>query len=44
VAQGVCPNGGTTGEAVYQQQRLTASYIHFYFPSNPGAVAQLFLP
>lgn len=43
-ACGVCPNGGTTSEAVYQQQRLTASYIHFYFPSNPGAVARLFLP
>ena len=43
-AHGVCPNGGATSEAVYQQQRLTASYIHFYFPSNPGAVARLFLP
>jgi len=43
-AQGVCPNGGATGEAVYQQQRLTASYIHFYFASDPHAAAQLFLP
>ncbi|MFZ2525384.1 MAG: cobyrinate a,c-diamide synthase [Candidatus Ferrigenium altingense] len=43
-AHGVCPNGGATSEAVYQQQRLTASYIHFYFPSNPRAVARLFLP
>ena len=43
-SHGVCPNGGTTSEAVYQQKRLTASYIHFYFPSNPRAVAQLFLP
>lgn len=43
-ARGVCPNGNATSEGVYQQQRLTASYIHFYFPSNPGAVAQLFLP
>lgn len=43
-AHGVCPNGGATSEAVYQQQRLTASYIHFYFPSNPSAVARLFLP
>jgi len=43
-ARGVCPNGGATSEAVYQQQRLTASYIHFYFPSNPSAVARLFLP
>ncbi len=44
VASGVCPNGSLTSEAVYQQQRLTASYIHLYFPSNPGAVAQLFQP
>ncbi len=44
VALGVCPNGNQTSEAVYQQWRLTASYIHFYFPSNPNAVAQLFLP
>ena len=41
-AQGKCPNGGASSEAVYQQQRLTASYIHLYFPSNPGAVARLF--
>lgn len=44
VARGACPNGGQVGEAVYQQQRLTASYLHLYFPSNPHAVAQLFLP
>ena len=30
------------GEAIYRQQALTASYIHFYFPSNPAAVAALF--
>lgn len=35
---------GTTGEAVYRVGRLTASYIHFYLPSNPQAAAQLFLP
>ena len=44
VAHGVCPNGGTTAEAAYQELRLTASYIHFYFPSDPMAVARLFLP
>ncbi|MEW5757483.1 MAG: cobyrinate a,c-diamide synthase [Pseudomonadota bacterium] len=31
-------------EAVYRQGRLTASYLHFYFPSNPDASARLFLP
>ncbi|MDR0621927.1 MAG: cobyrinate a,c-diamide synthase [Deltaproteobacteria bacterium] len=29
-------------EVVYRQGRLTASYIHFYFPSNPQAVAEIF--
>ncbi len=44
VAQGTCPNGGPLQEPVYRDRRLTASYVHFYFPSNPAAVAQLFLP
>ena len=35
--------GGRPGEAVYRQRRLTASYMHLYFPSNPEAVARLFL-
>jgi len=34
---------GPGSEAVYRQQRLTASYMHFYFPSNPEATARLFL-
>jgi len=33
---------GRDGEAIYRQGRLTASYVHFYFPSNPAAVAGLF--
>ena len=33
---------GQHGEAVYRQRRLTASYMHFYFPSNPQTCAQLF--
>ncbi len=32
------------GEAVYQTGRLTASYLHAYFPSNPAAVAALLRP
>jgi cobyrinic acid a,c-diamide synthase len=35
---------GSVGEAVFRQGSLTASYIHFYWPSNPGAAAALFLP
>ena len=37
------PNGGA-GEAVYRLGRFTASYVHFYFPSNPIAAAKLLLP
>ncbi len=34
---------GRAGEAVYRRERLTASYMHLYFPSNPQATARLFL-
>ena len=44
IARGVSPNGGRGAEAVYRQGRMTASYVHFYFPSNPVAVAALFAP
>jgi cobyrinic acid a,c-diamide synthase len=33
---------GREGEAVYRLGGTTASYVHFYFPSNPTAVAALF--
>jgi cobyrinic acid a,c-diamide synthase len=33
---------GTTGEAIFRQDRLTATYMHFYFPSDPPAAARLF--
>jgi cobyrinic acid a,c-diamide synthase len=36
-------SNGRGGEAVYRRGRLTASYMHFYFPSNPEATAGLFL-
>ncbi|MHB9119450.1 MAG: cobyrinate a,c-diamide synthase [Burkholderiales bacterium] len=35
---------GREGEAVYRLGRLTASYLHFYFPSQAEAAAGLFLP
>ena len=38
------PNGGPSREAVYRERRLTASFVHFYFPSNPRAALALFLP
>lgn len=34
------PDGGE-GEAVYRVGSITASYVHFWFPSNPAAVAAL---
>lgn len=35
---------GRGGEAIYRVDRLTASYMHVYFPSNPEAAVRLFLP
>ncbi len=35
---------GGVGEAVFRRGRLTATYIHFYWPSNPAAAAGLFRP
>lgn len=35
---------GQSGEPVWRRQRLTASYLHFYFPYNPAAVVGLFMP
>ena len=43
VARATMPDG-RSGEAIYRIKRLTASYVHFYFPSNAPAVAGLFLP
>ncbi|MBJ7536741.1 cobyrinate a,c-diamide synthase [Marinomonas transparens] len=31
------------GEAIYQQQGLTASYLHLFFPSNLDVTAKIFL-
>jgi cobyrinic acid a,c-diamide synthase len=35
---------GGAGECVYRLGNVTASYIHFYWPSNPAAIAGLFRP
>lgn len=42
LARATSPSGRGTAEAVYRRGRLTASYVHTYFPSNPGAVAAWF--
>lgn len=44
LTRGECPNYKRTAEAVFREGRLTASYIHFYLPSNPEAAAALFKP
>ena len=30
------------GEAIYRDKKLTASYLHLFFPSNPTLIADLF--
>ncbi|MDP1557476.1 MAG: cobyrinate a,c-diamide synthase [Nitrosomonas sp.] len=35
---------GLRPEPLFQKGRLTASYIHWYLPSNPAVAAGLFLP
>jgi cobyrinic acid a,c-diamide synthase len=42
IAHGIRQRGGSTGEAIYREGRLTASYLHLYFASNPAACATLF--
>ncbi|WP_165675140.1 MULTISPECIES: cobyrinate a,c-diamide synthase [Pseudomonas] len=44
LVRGLCPNDKPVAEAVYRIGRLTASYIHFYLPSNPRAAAELLRP
>lgn len=38
------PNGAPSREAVYRQNRLTASFVHLYFSSNPEAALRMLLP
>lgn len=42
-AMSVNPNGGPSREALYRRGRMSASFVHFYFPSNPDAAVRLFL-
>ncbi len=45
IAHGIRQRGASrNGEAIYRQGRLTASYLHLYFASNPTACARLFAP
>ncbi|WP_229238199.1 cobyrinate a,c-diamide synthase [Dyella amyloliquefaciens] len=38
------PDGGPSREGIYRRQRMTASFMHAYFPSHPAAAINLFLP
>jgi cobyrinic acid a,c-diamide synthase len=38
------PDQGPSSEGVYRRARMTASFMHAYFPSSPEAAAALFLP
>lgn len=44
IAFGRRPHHPARGEPLYQTRNITASYLHFYFPSNPLAIAKLFSP
>jgi len=44
LAHATNPNGAPSREAVYRDRRMTASFVHFYFPSQPDAAMRLFLP
>jgi len=44
IATAANPNDAPSCEAVYRDRRFTASFVHFYFPSNPEAAVRLFLP
>ncbi|MCP5267663.1 MAG: cobyrinate a,c-diamide synthase [Zoogloeaceae bacterium] len=41
-ARAIRKQGASEGEPVYRQARLTASYLHLYFPSSPAGTASLF--
>lgn len=44
LTRGISPFGGTTQAPIYRVDRLIASRIHLYFPSNPELIVQLLSP
>lgn len=42
VTHGIRQRGGSLGEPVFKMNKLTASYLHLYFASNPEATTELF--
>jgi len=42
IAFGIRARHPAPGEPIYQQDNITASYLHLYFPSNPTAISKLF--
>ena len=43
ISYGVRQRHPAPGEPIYREGSLTASYLHLFFPSNPEAIADLFL-
>lgn len=43
IARALDPNGAPNAEPVYRRERMTASFLHLYFPSNPRAACALFM-
>jgi cobyrinic acid a,c-diamide synthase len=44
ITYGKRAHDSSQGEPVYRVGSMTASYLHFYFPSNPSAAASFFKP
>jgi len=44
ITHGIRSEHAEPGEPIYRSKRLTASYLHLYFPSNIVATAALFKP
>ncbi|WP_347330203.1 cobyrinate a,c-diamide synthase [Marinimicrobium locisalis] len=44
IAHGKRQRHPAPGEPIYRARRLTATYLHLFFPNNPAAVARLFSP
>ncbi|MGK0500598.1 MAG: cobyrinic acid a,c-diamide synthase [Oceanicoccus sp.] len=43
IAHGIRQRHPAPGEAIYRERLLTATYLHLFFPSNPQAIADVFL-
>jgi len=42
ITHGIRQRGSNPGEPVFKTKKLTASYLHLYFASNPAAITEIF--